>query len=169
MNPVTARTESMTGQDSACLQMPASLRTSQQRCNNLHKAVVAQNQLTWQTLIHILTFLKARAKGEGTDTPIFVLYFFLLEQSSQGTFPNSAASGQRGELQVYALPKSKRVLLNHTWPQRTFGWKHSPVQKLNLKSIYIFIGCFFGFFFSPYDWWLGSDFLFPVHSWPSST
>lgn len=97
MNPVTARTESMTGQDSACLQMPASLRTSQQRCNNVHKAVVAQNQLTWQTLIHILTFLKARAKGEGTDTPIFVLYFFLLEQSSQGTFPNSAASGQRGD------------------------------------------------------------------------
>lgn len=107
MNLVTARMESMTGKDSACIQMPVSSRTSQQRSNNLHKAVVAQNHLTWQTLIHILTFLKGRAKGEGTDTPIFVLYFFTRTKFT-GNFPQQRHEWTEGELQVYALPKSKR-------------------------------------------------------------
>lgn len=105
--PSDSAHESMTGKDSACTEMPASLGTSHQRCNNLHKAVVAQNHLTWQTLIHILTFLMGRVKGEGTDTPILGLYFFTRTKFT-GNFSQQRREWTAGGLQVCALPQSKR-------------------------------------------------------------
>lgn len=129
MNPVTARTESMTGQDSACLQMPASLRTSQQRCNNLHKAVVAQNQLTWQTLIHILTFLKARAKGEGTDTPIFVLYFFFTRTKFTGNFSQQRREWTEGGIAGVCPSKIKEGFIEPHLTTKNVWMKTQPSSK----------------------------------------
>lgn len=85
---------------------PTALQQSPQSCSCTESSYL-------QTLIHILTFLKARAKGEGTDTPIFVLYFFLLEQSSQGTFPNSAASGQRGNCRCVPFQNQRGFIEPH--------------------------------------------------------